>query len=99
MAVAKQPGCLRARTLARRGFFLRACRHLDAQQALAAGQCAARWGKVKHRFLIRQTTEVEDEHIALQQWYAASPEERKELNAREEASVGPDDRWESSKQI
>jgi hypothetical protein len=49
---------------------------------LINGLCSPRWDKAKLRLLIRLTSELEEEHIALLQWYAATPDVRKALDAK-----------------
>jgi hypothetical protein len=51
---------------------------------LINGLCSPNWSKARHRLLVRLTSELEEEHIALLQWYAATPEERKVLDARDD---------------
>ena len=52
---------------------------------LLSGLCQQHWDKSKHRLLLRLTSELEEEHIAMLRWYAQSPEERsREREARDE---------------
>lgn len=49
---------------------------------LVNGLCVPRWDRRLHRLLIRLTAEIEEEHIALLQWYGAdTPEERARIHA------------------
>lgn len=49
---------------------------------LINGLSSPRWDKAKVRLLIRLTSELEEEHIALLQWYAATREEREAMDAQ-----------------
>jgi hypothetical protein len=50
---------------------------------LINGLCSPAWSKALHRLLVRLTSELEEEHIAVLRWYAATPEERNALDALE----------------
>lgn len=49
---------------------------------LINGLCAAPWDKARHRLLIRLTSELEEEHIVVLQWHAATPDERRTMDAQ-----------------